>query len=207
MSRIICISRQYATGGLEIGQKVAEALHIPCYDRELITKTAEEHQLNKNVVEEHDERAKRLLSFSPQGSLSAFSPYSGSPSAPLNDQVFYAQSDTIRRLADQGPCVFIGRCAGEVLRDRKKACRIYIYADKEFRRQRAVSQYGCPPEKVEDILKRMDKQRAFYYNFYTATEWGQTDSFDLAINSAVSGLDGAVQTILAYVRALDEQGK
>lgn len=204
MSRIICISRQYATGGLEIGQKVAEALRIPCYDRELITKTAEEHQLNKNVVEEHDERAKRLLSFTGQGSLAAFSPYAGAPSAPLNDQVFYAQSDTIRRLADQGPCVFIGRCAGEVLQGQKKVSRIFIFADKAYRRQRAVSQYGCPPEKAEDILRRMDKQRAFYYNFYTSTEWGQIDSFDLAINSAASGIDGAVQTILAYINALDQ---
>ena len=134
----ICISRQFASGGREIGQKVAQALGIPCYDRELITQSAEEHQLSADVVRDNEEFASRHLMFSyPLGSMKAF-PSSYKEPMSLPDQVFYAQADTIRRLADKGPCIFLGRCAGDVLEGRHGMRRIFLYADFEDRCSRVM---------------------------------------------------------------------
>ncbi len=199
----ICISRQFASGGREIGQKVAQALGIPCYDRELITQSAEEHQLSADVVRDNEEFASRHLMFAyPLGSMKAF-PSSYKEPMSLPDQVFYAQADTIRRLADKGPCIFLGRCAGDVLEGRHGMRRIFLYADFEDRCTRVMEQTGCTLQEAQALVKRMDKRRAAYYNCYANHKWGEADSFDLAINRSTCSIEGAVQTILAYRNALD----
>ncbi len=202
MNKIICISRQYASGGHEIGRQLSQYYGIPIYDKEIITESMKASGLSREFIESNDENARNSIVYSiAMGTLSNLAtPYI----APPADKVFQAQSDVIRKLAESGSCVIIGRCAGEILRNCSNVVRIFVYADKGFRLNRAIQYYGCNKNTVIDVLHKKDIQRATHFNRYNHCRWGTIDSFDLAIDSSKCDISGAVHTIKAY---LDSMGK
>jgi cytidylate kinase len=117
---------------------------------------------------------------------------------PLNHRIFLAQFDTIRRLAGKGPCVVVGRCADYVLRDEKNVVNVFLKADMEHRIERAIER-GAEPSRAQDIVKRRDKERASYYNYYATTTWGDVNNYDLCLDTGKVGYDGAVDMIIAYI--------
>lgn len=197
MNKIICISRQYASGGHEIGRQLSQHFHIPIYDKELITESMKASGLSRELIESNDENARNSFIYSiAMGQLSNFAtPYI----APPGDKVYQAQSEAIRKLAAQGPCIIIGRCAGEILRDNPDSVRIFIYANDRFRVERAIRYYGCKSSKAVNVLRTMDKQRAAHFNYYCSRHWGTMDSFDLAIDNSRCGIEGSVQVIVEYL--------
>lgn len=185
-NRVITISREFGSGGRTIGKKVAEQLGIPCYDSELIQKIAEESGFDAKFVQEAGE-------YAPGGFLSNLSSRTFGPTN--EDYLWKIQYQIISRLAGQGPCVIVGRCADYILRDKADCLRVFIHADAQFRARRIVQEYGERAESPEQRLRDKDKRRAAYHRFYTNMKWGHAKNYDLTLNSGTLGIDKCVEII------------
>ncbi len=196
---VITIGRQYGSGGREVGRRLASRLEIPYYDKEILSEASKDSGICEELFEDHDEKPTRSFLYSLVTGVQTH----GNPSTmymdmPLNHRIFLAQFDTIRRLAGNGPCVVVGRCADYVLRDEKNVVNVFLKADMEHRIQRAIER-GAEPSRAQDIVKRRDKERASYYNYYATTTWGDVNNYDLCLDTGKVGYDGAVDMIIAYV--------
>ena len=191
---IITIGRQFGSGGREIGKKLATRLDIPFYDKELLTAAAKQSGMSKELFEQSDEKPTNSLLYA----LAMGNNYAHQP--PLNHTIFMAQFETIKKIAQSGPCVIVGRCADYSLRHMKNVVNVFIHASMEYRMDRAVNQYDVPAKHVKGVLARTDKQRANYYNFYTDQDWSDVKNNYLAIDSSKIGADGAVEVILQYAQ-------
>lgn len=185
-NRVITISREFGSGGRTIGKKVAEQLGIPCYDSELIQKIAEESGFDAKFVQEAGE-------YAPGGFLSNLSSRTFGPTN--EDYLWKIQYQIISRLAGQGPCVIVGRCADYILRDKADCLRVFIHADAQFRARRIVQEYGERAESPEQRLRDKDKRRAAYHRFYTNMKWGHAQNYDLTLNSGTLCIDKCVEII------------
>ena len=187
---IICIGRQYGSGGRFIGKLLAEKLGIPCYDKELLTESSKVSDMNLKVIESNDEVPNSMM-------YSVFQ----ANGLPINQQVFLAQFDAIREIANKGACVIIGRCADYVLEDRDNVVSIFITAPIEERVNRAIRFYNFDSAKALKQIKKVDKKRRDYYNFYTNRKWGEASNYDLTLNSKI-GVEKCVEVIAKYVESL-----
>ena len=118
---------------------------------------------------------------------------------PLNHKVFLAQFDTIKKIADEGPCILVGRCADYALESYDNVVSVFIHADLEARISRISRIYDLPANKAKDRIVKTDKKRASYYNYYTNKRWGDADSYELCLNSSKLGIEGAAKAIEQYV--------
>ena len=194
----INIGRQLGSGGRIIGEKLAAQLGISFYDKELIQIASQESGLRKEFFEQIDEKASHSI-FSGLLGLRSFSPdemYSTNYLS--NETLFKIQSDVIRGLAEQGSCIFIGRCADYVLKDNPSCLNLFISADLNDRIKRIVEIQQIPESKAKDLIERMDKKRAGYYNYYSNKVWGAAESYHLCINSSVLGIDETVTFIREF---------
>ena len=165
----------------------AEALGIPCYDRELIQKLAAKSGFSEVYIEDTGESA-------PGGFLaSAFSHRYGEPNNA--DYLWKVQYQVITELAEQGPCVIVGRCADYILQDKADCLRVFIHADMKFRARRIVEEYGEREASPEQRLREKDKRRAAYHRFYTDMKWGHAQNYDLTLNSGTLGIDRCAELI------------
>ena len=202
---IITISRQYGSGGREIGKKLAEKRNIPFYDKELIAMAAKQSGFSEEAFEKADERATNSLLYSlMMGSYSFGGRVTTFNEMPINDKLYLIQSDIITKAAQAGPCVIVGRCANYILRDFKNTFNVFIYADKLSRMDRAVKCYGIQADKAADFLTKKDKQRANYYNFYTNRRWNDPENYHLMLNSSHFGIEESVELILEALERLPE---
>lgn len=201
MSRIITISRQYGSGGRTIGEKLAKTLAIPFYDRELISRAAKESGFTESAFENAEKKASNSLLYSIAMGMNAYGNRDmGFTHLSLDDQVYLAQSNVIRKIAKEGPCVIVGRCADYILKDVPNVIHAFIWADLEYRKERAIKLYNMPEEKIEESILKMDKQRANYYNYHAAEKWGKVENYHLSIRSDYVGIDNAVKLIEDYVK-------
>ncbi|MBQ8655152.1 MAG: cytidylate kinase-like family protein [Clostridia bacterium] len=205
---VITIGRQFGSGGHVVGEKLAERLGIPYYDKNLLAEASKDSGICEEMFEDHDEKPTRSLLFS----LVTGMQLRGDASAmymdmPLNHKIFLAQFDAIRRIASEGPCVIVGRCADYVLRDKKEAVSVFVKADMESRKQRAIDLHGVSPDKAEEYVRRADKQRASYYNYYATSTWGDVNNYDLCVDTGKIGIDGAVDLLAEYIRLREKYRK
>lgn len=202
MKSIITISREFGSGGREIGKKLAEELGIPFYDKELLEMASKESGICEELFYKNDETHSNSLLYSLVMGTYPLSPNGKiQPDMPLNHKLFLAQFDTIKGVADKGPCVIVGRCADYVLNDRKDVIHFFINADMLAKRKRILKRYDIEKDKVQDFIRKTDKNRANYYNYYTDMKWGEAKNYDLCINSSAIGIDGAVKLIKTYINA------
>ena len=203
---IITIARQYGSGGREIGERVAELLGLPLYDKQLITDAASKGELNAEVIKSADEATTNSLLYTlAVGSNVLGSAMHFAYKMPLNDKLFLLQSEVIKEYAKKGSCVIIGRCADYVLRDESNVLRLFIYGDLDHRQQRIKERHPeVKPSQVIDVINKTDKRRASYYNFYTGNKWGRYDNYDMAINSSTLGIEGTARLIYACATKLLE---
>lgn len=195
MDKIITIGREFGSGGREIGLKVANLLKVPFYDKELISVAAEQGELSPEFLNEFEESVVRAPLFSPRTGL--FSIYQQS----MTDKIFLAQFHIIKSLAQQGPCVIVGRCADYVLK--KQAVNIFVHADISARVQRKLSlDIGVPENKMEQHILATDKKRQQYYQHYTDQVWGDARNYQLCIDTTDVGVDGGVDLALCYLKYL-----
>lgn len=200
MNKVITISRQFGSGGREIGKKLADSLGIPFYDNELITRAAKESGFVEEAFENAESHASNSLLYSLAMGIGAYNNQEiGFSHLSLNDRIYLAQADIIRRVASEGPCVIVGRCADYILKNVPNVINIFIWADMDFRSERAIRIDNMSTDKLEESILKIDKRRANYYNYHTTGRWGQTENYHLSIKSSTVGIDGAVECIKKYI--------
>lgn len=197
---VITIGRQFGSGGRYVGRLLAEKLGIPFYDKELLAEASRHSGICEEIFEDHDEKPTRSLLFSLVTGLQMHSDASSMyMDMPLNHKIFLAQFDAIRRIAAEGSCVIVGRCGDYVLRDNPNAVRVFVKADMPSKIERAVKYYDVDPAKAEDHIRKADKQRASYYNYYASMDWGNVNNYDLCVDTGKLGVEGAVELICRHL--------
>ena len=200
MKKIITISRQYGSGGREIGKKLADQLNIPFYDNELIERAAKESGFSKEAFESAENKATNSLLYSISMGMNAYGNQElGFAHLSLDDRIYLVQTEVIRKVANEGPCVIVGRCADYVLKEMSDVVSVFIWADMEYRIDRATTLYGLSPVKAEESIVKFDKRRANYYNYHANEKWGKAENYHLSIRSDSIGIDYCVDCIKQYV--------
>lgn len=186
-NRIITISREFGSGGRTVGKRTAEQLGIPCYDRELIQKIVGKSGFDEGYIKSLDETA--------PGGFQA-SAFSNRTFGQTNeDYLWNMQRKVILELAEQGPCVIVGRCADFILRDQADCLTVFIHADLAFRAQRIVQVYGEREDSPEERIRDKDKRRAAYHRFYTDMKWGYAKNDQISLDSGLLGIDACVEVL------------
>ena len=206
MNTIITIGRQYGSGGREVGQKLAAHYGIGFYDSELLSKVAKESGFCQEIVQQQDERPTSSFLYNlVMDTYSCGFSNSTFTDMPISQKVFLAQFDTIRRLGDPGPCVIVGRCADSVLKDHADVINFFLTGDMADKKARILGRYDIEKDKAEDFIKKTDKRRASYYNYYTDQKWGSAPNFDLCLNTSKTGIEGAVKLMMDYIAIKEER--
>ena len=195
--KIITISREFGSGGRTMGRKIAEKLGIPFYDKELVDQIAVESGFAPKFVEEHGEHSPSgsffSYAFAPQGVPGIMNGLSTA------DFLWNIQCNVILQLADQGPCVIVGRNADYILKDRPDALHVYVFADIPYRAERIVRLYGESEKSPEQRLAEKDKRRRVNYQHYTGRTWGMAQNYDLCLDTGVLGEDYCADIVVNAV--------
>ena len=195
--KIITISREFGSGGRTMGRKIAEKLGIPFYDKELVDQIAVESGFAPKFVEEHGEHSPTgsffSYAFAPQGVPGIMNGLSTA------DFLWNIQCNVILQLADQGPCVIVGRNADYILKDRPDALHVYVFADVPYRAERIVRLYGESEKAPEQRLAEKDKRRRVNYQHYTGRTWGQAQNYDICLDTGVLGIEQCKKIVVDIV--------
>ena len=192
MNKVITISREFGSGGRELGALIAQRFHIPFYDKELIFLAAQGNTLSAEVIEQYEEHLQLNTLWSAGQNLLPFY------QQPITDQIYFRQCEIIRKLAKKGPCVIVGRCADKVLDD---TLRIFAYADMKARIERKIRQ-GIPGsvQEVEHHIKEIYKKRRHYYEHYTDVKWGDIKNYHLCINTTHNSLESCADAVAVFAK-------
>ena len=192
---IINIGRQFGSGGRDIAQAIGLKLGIPIYDNELIVKAAQQSGFNPDLFRKSDEK-RRFLRL---GSLFNSNRY-GRFSSGLNDvELFRIQSDVIRKIAAEGPAIFIGRASNYILRD-LDCLNVFICAPMEVRKNYVRRREELPEDKAAEIIFKRDRARAEFYNFFSFGHWGKSSDYHLCIDSSILGIEKTADYIIGFGR-------
>ena len=214
---IIAISREYGSGGRDVGRLLAEELGLPLFDKEIVHMASEKSGMPADFIEKRGEKVpskflQNLMRLSinvpnvriPSGysSLAMAKAMAANPAAKSDaDWLFQVQAAAIREIAASGGCVIVGRCAGYILREHPNLLSVFVRGKFDDRVQRAVQTYKYAEKTAARDVRKIDKHRANFYKYYTDQQWGATDNYDLVINTSFSGLIGAVAVIKAMLDA------
>lgn len=194
--KIITIGRQFGSGGHEIGQKLADRLGIPLFDNRLVTLAAEQMNIREETARRVDESSLNTFlttyAVTPMNYMEFVNAASYVQS--LNEDVYRQQVEIIRKLADKGPCVIIGRCADFVLRD-YDCINVFICANKEDRVKRICDRYGLSEKKAAERIRKTDRERRYYYEVHTGLDWGSIESHQLLMNVSLLGMERVVDIL------------
>ncbi len=192
---VITIGREFGSGGREIAKKLSSELNIKMYDKELISLTAKQSGYNEDILHDIDETATNSFLYAlSTGVYPHPIAFSAANHTPLNQRAFLVCSEVIRGLAEKESCIIVGRCADSILKDHENLLRVFIYADEEKRIDRISEYEKISRSKASAILKKEDRKRAAYHNYYADTKWGSAKGYDLCINSSI-GIEKAVELI------------
>jgi cytidylate kinase len=189
---IFTIGRQFGSGGIAVGKALSTKLGIPFYDSEILTRVAQESGLCEEVLKSHDEKPAQSVFYS------AWSSQFCSTELPLGLKVFLAQFNVIKKIAAEGPCVIVGRCADYVLKDLDNVVKTFIYASPETRIKNLVEKLNVTEKQARSMMNKADKTRTAYYNYFTEKEWGKPDSYDLMIDTTHISPEAVADIIIAY---------
>ncbi len=188
---VITIGRQFGSGGREIGMQLSEKLGIAYYDKEIFEQVNKQSGLTDEFLKERDEERQGVwthaLSNIFYGGLNA------------SEHIYRLQAEAIRKLASEGSCVIVGRCADYILRYHPLCFNVFVHAPESFCAQRLIENDGISPDKVREMIGKVNKRRAAYYNFYTDKKWGDITSYHLTADSSLLGIGGTVDLIAWFV--------
>ncbi len=206
MLPVITINRQYGSGGHELGERIAKELDIPYYDKSLIALAAKESGYSEEVFAHADERATNSLLYSMVTGSYGFAHRvtGGVGDMPINDKLFIVQSDIIKKAANEGPCVIVGRCADYILREFPNVLRVFVHGDKNARVRRIVEKELADRKKAPDFVNKKDKQRGNYYNFYTNRRWDDVNNYNLTVDTSLFTMGQAVSLVIEAAKKLDK---
>lgn len=196
---IINVGRQLGSGGRVIATMLAKDFGCNFYDREILNLAAKESGFSEKFFERNDEHKGLFCSF-----FNFHIPFINDNDFYNNDisedSLFKFQSDAIRKAAEEGTCVFVGRCADYILRDKKNIVNIFISADADYRIKQICERHKCDCQQARKIISKMDSKRSSYYNYYTGKTWGAAESYDLCINSSILGIEGTEEFIKDFIK-------
>lgn len=203
--KIITITRQYGSGGHDIGKLLADRLGIPFYDKELISLAAKESGISTEAFAQADEKMTNSLLYTLSTGLYNYgSGFSAMGDLPMNDRLYILQHKIIKEKAEKETFVVVGRCADYILKEFDNVVKVFIYADLEVRAKRAVERRGIEPSRARQAVSKADKNRANYYSFYSGQKWGAAENYDLCINSTCLTVQQAADLIIEYINILDK---
>lgn len=199
---VVTLGRQFGCGAREIGQMVAKMLDISYYDKELLLEAAKQSGVAPAIFEASDERTPKFFSSLWSFNLGYYSGTLFAGDQPVKeDNVYQAQSQVMVDLAHKGPCVIVGRSADYILRNETEVISIFLHSSMEDRIKRIVKRGDCKTKKeAREMAIKQNKLRANYYNFYTDKHWGESESYDLSIDSSKLGPEGTAKLIVDYVK-------
>ena len=204
---IITIGRQFGSGGHEIGELLAKKLGIPFYDRNLVKMAAEELHITEEQAELEDE--KKLMSIVSNYNLAmgGYNDFMANAEfyAPVGRDLYAVQSAIIKKLAQKGSCVIVGRCADYVLKDYPGCINVFICASKEDRKNRVMDKYHLSERKAAEKMKKIDRERKYYYGTYSGKEWGSIQSHQILMNSSLLGKEKIVEYLAALYNEQQEE--
>ena len=197
---IICVGRQLGSGGHDIARMLAMDFNANYYDRELLNLAAKESGFSEKFFEENDEKKGFFKSL-----FNMQAPHLGGTSSLYRtnfsqESLFQFQSDAIRKAAEEGSCVFVGRCADYVLRDMPNVVKVFITASMRSRIDKLLAQRSMTPQQAKRYIQQAEEKRASYYNYYTGKTWGAAESYDLCIDSSILGLEETEKLIADFIR-------
>lgn len=194
MYDIITIERRYASGGHEIGKRLAQELGYKLYDRNILLEAAKELDIPFFKIEALEESSSGSilmnLSKTPLGGLA------GNKDLPLADKLFLEEKRIIEKAAEEGNCVIVGRASGYILREKENSLRVFVYSEHDKRIQRAIEREGILKEEAENALRKNDKRRKNFYNSVTGQEWGDPKHYDIYLNAGKLGIDLSLRLLL-----------
>ena len=198
---VITIGRQFGSGGREIGRKLAERFGIDYLDKELLTLAAEKSGISEEILARADEKPANPFSFAaryPTALAAGFVAPINLHSAMTDDHLFSVQAAAIREEAEKRNCIIVGRCSDYIIGRKEYCVNVFVHAPLPWRVRRVAANYEITPEEAEKQIRRIDKKRAAYYNFYTGKRWGDMDGYDLSVDVSTIGIDKTVQIIADY---------
>ena len=196
-NKIYTIGREFGSGGKAVGEALANRLGIKLYDKELLQQAAKDSGFCEEIFENHDEKPTSSFLYSLVMDTYSVGSYNSSPflDMPLNHKVFLAQFETIKKIADRESCVIVGRCADYALEDNENLLSVFIHADLDARIRRIARIYDLTDAKAKDLIKKTDKRRSSYYNYYSNKKWGAAESYNICLDSSLLGIDGTAKAI------------
>lgn len=196
---IICVGRQVGSGGHDIARMLALDFNAKYYDRELLNLAAKESGFSEKFFEQNDERKGIFKGLFNLGAphVNSGSVYNSSFS---QESLFKFQSDAIMKAADEGSCVFVGRCADYVLRERKDVANVFVSASMDFRIQQIMAKQKLDYPAARKFIEQQEATRSSFYNYYTGKKWGHASSYDLCIDSSVLGIQATEKLIADFIR-------
>ena len=201
MKNIICIGREYGSGGREIGERLAGMLNIPCYDKLLIKKASLESGLSEDFIaykEESPINSLQFLSGNPYADVAGI----GNTFYSESQMAYNAEEAVIKEISGQGPCVIIGRCASSII-PKEKRLSVFIYADKEDKIRRVMKRNQINEKEAASRIRHINRMRKLFFDFYSDTEWGQPESYDTMISSSRLGIDGCAKLIIDTLKEME----
>ncbi len=209
-STIITIGREFGSAGREIGYKIADGFGIKLYDKEMLNRAAKESGICEELFEAHDEKPTNSFLYSLVMDTYSLGYSSGSyTDMPINHKVFLAQFDAIKKIANEGPCILVGRCADYALEEFDNVLTVFIHAKMEARIRRIARIHNLTDAKAKEMIQKTDKQRSSYYNYYTNKKWSDAESYDVCLDSSVLGIEGTAEAIkqLVAIKESDREKK
>lgn len=201
MKTVITIGRQLGSNGKNIGKALAEELGYKFYDKELIARVAKESGLSENLFNEMNEKPTNSLLYSlVMGVQSGKGIYYQYPDAMYGDNLFKLQSDMIKTIATEGPCIIVGRCADYILRDNPSLIKIFLCAEPEARIKTLMQRDGMSEKEARSAINKADKRRANYYNFYTNASWGNVNNYHLCLDTGALTIGETVKLLHSFVK-------
>ena len=204
--KIVTITRQYGSGGHEIGKLLAEKLGVAFYDKELISLAAKESGMSPEVFAQADEKMSNSLLYALSTGLYNYgNGFSAMGDLPMNDRLYILQHKIIKEKAEKEDFVVVGRCADYILRECDRVVRVFIYADLEVRVKRAVARQDIALSRARQAVTKADKNRANYYSFYSGQKWGATENYDLCLNTTGLSVEQATEILAEYLRLIEKK--
>lgn len=199
MYKIITMEREFASGGNEIGRRVAKELGIELYDRNILVEAAERLGIPPIYIGNLEETAPGSIIFNlSKTAIGGNKKYN--PNIPMSEKLFLEEKSIIEEIVEKQDCVIVGRCASFILKDRPDCLKVFVHADKDFRIRRAIETEKLAGSEAEDFLRKSDKRRSSFYSTHTGWKWGDMSKFDLCMNSGSMGIDACVEFLTGIMR-------
>ena len=199
MYQIITMEREFASGGNEIGRRVAKKLGIELYDRNILVEAPKRLEIPPIYIGDLEETAPGSIIFNLSKTAIGGS-RKDNPNLPLSEKLFLEEKKIIEEIVEKQDCVIVGRCASFILKDRSDCLKVFVHADKNYRIRRAVETEKLAESDAEDFLRKSDKRRSSFYNTHTGWKWGDMTKFDLCLNSGSMGLDACVELLAGIMK-------